>query len=128
MNKTRMSLFYLAGYTWFGGAGFLFFPQLSLKMFFATGEYENLMVRMVGMFMIAIAIIITQLIRHHADVLYPTTLMVRATILTCMTVFYFTYGDPLLLVLLAIVGLGFVLTGTAYILDKRSESVAAEQH
>ncbi len=122
MKKTRMSLFYLAGYLLFGGIGFLFLPQPMLKMFFSTGNYSDLMVRFVGVLLLSLGIIIVQLIRYQASELYRTTLMVRTIILVALASFYFVYKDPLMIVLFLIVGVGYTLTLTTYLLDRRSFS------
>jgi len=120
MKKTRMSLFYLAGYLLFGGIGFLVLPQPMLKIFFSTGNYSDLMVRFVGVLLLSLGIIIVQLIRHDASELYRTTLIVRTIILVALASFYFVYKDPLMIVLFLIVGVGYTLTLTSYLLDRRS--------
>ncbi len=120
MNKTRLSLFYLAGYLSVGGIGFLFFPRITLTLFLSNGNYSDVMVRIMGVFLLSIALIIIQIIKHRATFLYPTTLAVRAFILCAFTVFYFLYRDPMFIVLLAIVGLGFLMTLTCYVLDRRN--------
>jgi hypothetical protein len=51
--------------------------------------------------------------------MYPATLIIRPFILACLAAFYWLTRDPLFLVLLAIVGFGFVLTLTSYLLDRR---------
>jgi uncharacterized protein YjeT (DUF2065 family) len=121
MKKTRLSLFYLAGYLSVGGIGFLFFPKVTLTLFFSNGNYSDVMVRIMGVFLLSLALIVIQIIRHRATFLYPTTLVVRALILSSFTLFYILYRDPMLLVLLAIVGIGFLMTLTSYLLDRRNE-------
>jgi uncharacterized protein YjeT (DUF2065 family) len=120
MNKTRLSFYYLAGYLTIGGLALLFFPTPSAKLFLSNVEYDPMMLRMSGMFMLGIAIIIIQFIRHEVTVLYSTTLVVRSIFLVCLAVFYFTSGNPFFLVILAIVALGFVLTGLSFLSDRRA--------
>lgn len=120
MHKTRLSFYYLAGYLTLGGIGLLFFPTLAAKLFLSNVEYDPIMLRMSGMFMLGIAIIIIQFIRHEATVLYSTTLLVRLLFVVCLTVFYLTSKNPFFLVILAIVALGFVLTGLSFLSDRRS--------
>ncbi len=121
MRKTRLSLHYLAGYTLFGGLGFFAMPMAMLQLFGATGEYDEVMVRFVGLLLVAIGILVTQMIRHHLTQLYATTLLVRLMILTALIWFYVRHEDPLMMVLLFIVGLGFVLTATGYAMDRKAE-------
>ena len=119
MKKTRLSLFYLAGYLSVGGIGFLFFPKVTLTLFLSNGNYSDVMVRIMGVFLLSIAIIVVQIIRHHATFLYPTTLVVRTLILSAFTFFYALYGDPMFFVLIAIVGVGFLITLTSYLLERK---------
>jgi len=120
MQKTRLSFYYLAGYLTVGGIGLLFFPTMAADLFLSNVEYDPVMLRMSGMFMLGIAIIIIQFIRHNVTVLYSTTLLVRLLFCICLAAFYFMTKNPFFLVILAIVALGFVLTGFSYLSDKRS--------
>jgi uncharacterized protein YjeT (DUF2065 family) len=122
MKKTRLSLFYLAGYLSVGGIGFLFFPKVTLTLFFSNGNYSDVMVRIMGVFLLSLAIIVIQIIKHRAAFFYTTTLVVRAFILSAFTLFYILYRDPMFIVLIAIVGLGFLMTLTGYLLDRRKEN------
>lgn len=119
MHKTRLSLYYLTGYLLTGGLGFLLLPQTMLELFQSNGTYSDLMVRMTGLMLLCIGIIITQFIRHNVVDLYGTTLFVRSVILFALFIFYMLYEDPLMIVLMAIVGFGFVLTLACFVLDRR---------
>ena len=118
MKKTRMSLFYLAGYLSIGGFCLLVFPQIAVELLLSNGDYSDLMLRMVGVFMLAIAIVVIQIIRHSAFVLYPTTLIVRAFFMTAFISFYVIYKDPMMIVITCIVALGFILTLISYLLER----------
>lgn len=119
-----MSLYYLAGYLIVGGLGFLFIPNLALDLFMSNGNYDNIMIRFAGLLMLSLGLLISQVIRFELFQLYPTTLLVRSIILIALVIFYLMTKDPLMLILLAIVGLGFILTLTSYLLD-RSEQKSA---
>ncbi len=119
MGKTRLSLFYLAGYLSIGGFCLLVFPQTAVGLLLSNGDYSNVMLRMVGVFFLAIATIVVQFIRHRTAVLYPTTLIVRAGFLTAFISFYVIYKDPMMIVIAGIVGFGFILTMTAYLLERK---------
>jgi uncharacterized membrane protein len=75
--------------------------------------------RVAGLLLFGIGIIVVQIIRHRVEVLYPTTLMVRALFVVGFVAFYCTTRDPLFLVILGVLGLGVVLTATSYWLDWR---------
>lgn len=122
MQKTRLSLYYLASYLLVGGVGLLLVPELALKLLFSSGDYGTAMPRTVGMFMVGMGAIIVQVIRHEATFLYPTTLAVRAFFLLTFLALYFSTGDPLFITLLFIVALGFVLTGYFYHSEKNAST------
>lgn len=88
MSKTRLSLFYLAGYLLFCGVGLLAAPQMAMQLFLATGEYSDLMLRMLGAMMMALFIIVVSIIVKRAEFMYPVTLTVRAWLLTSLVAFY----------------------------------------
>jgi hypothetical protein len=62
------------------------------------------------------------MIMSRAETLYGRTLLVRAFFLICIAAFYMMAHGPFFLVMLGIVGLGFILTGTAYLIDNRRKS------
>jgi uncharacterized protein YjeT (DUF2065 family) len=67
MKKTRISLFYLASYLLIGGTGFFIFPKPMLRIFMSQGNYSDVMVQLVGLFMISLGIVIVQIIRHRLE-------------------------------------------------------------
>ncbi len=119
MHRTRLSLFYLAGYLITGGALLLFTPGFALKVFLSDGDYGDVLPRLAGMLLIGVAVLVVQIIRYRLETLYATTLVIRAFFCVCLLIFYRLNHDPLFLVLLAIVGLGLILTGLSYLSDRR---------
>ena len=128
LRRTRLSLFYLAGYLIGGGLAFLLMPRLSLQIFQSTGEYELVMVRFVGVLLLALGILIAQMIRLRAHALYPTTLVVRAIILAALAAFYASTRDPMMLILFAIVAIGWVITLSAFLADRRQAREGGVTH
>ena len=127
MDKTRLSLFYLVSYLTFGGIGLLVAPRFAAALLGSTGDYPEVLLRAIGMFLLGLAMIVAQIIRKRIDALYPTTLLVRAFFCVCLVVFYGMSRDPLFLVLFGIVALGFVITGTSYLREsRRSEGSRSE--
>lgn len=110
MTWTRTSLFYLATYLTLTGLGFLLLPRATLAALQAEHAYDDVFVRFVGAFMLAVATLVVQIVRHRLEVLYPTTLGVRLFFLAVITGLYLETHDRLFLVILAVVGLGFALT------------------
>jgi len=125
MSKTRLSLFYPAGYLSIGGISFLFAPQTTLSLLLSNGAYSDLMVRIMGTFLLALAIVVVQIIRLEATQLYFTSVVLRVWVLTALTCFYVVYRDPMLLILVAIIGSGIVLTVLACVTERKSASHGA---
>ena len=118
MNRTRLSLYYLAGYLTFAGLALLLVPTFALKLLLSNGDYGEVFPRMAGMLLVGLAILITQIIRHRVEVLYPTTLVVRLFFLVVFAYLYLTSSDPFFLVVFGIVALGVILTGYSYLTER----------
>jgi uncharacterized membrane protein len=97
----------------------VFVPSVALKLLFSNGNYGDVMPRLLGVVLLALGLIIVQIIRHRVEALYTTTLGVRVIIVGVL-VALFTYSrDPLFIALTVVVGIGMILTGTSYLLDRR---------
>jgi hypothetical protein len=59
------------------------------------------------------------IVSARAEALYPRRLMIRAFFLICIAAFYWKSHDPFFLVLLAVVGFGFIWTGFSYLTEKK---------
>jgi hypothetical protein len=121
MNKTRLSLLYLGSYLMLIGLGLLIAPDRTLKLLLSNGDYGNVFPRVAGMLMSGLGISVFGIVRAGVPQLYPATLLVRGYFLACLAAFYWMAGDPLFLVLLLIVGIGFVLTLSSHLLDRRAK-------
>jgi len=120
MKRTRLSLYYLAAYLLFAGVALVLAPKFALQLLLAKGDYGEVLPRLLGVVLFALGVFVAQVVRYGITQLYTTTLAVRVVILLVLVWLYVSTADPLFLVLLGIVGLGFVLTGTSYLLDRRS--------
>lgn len=118
MNRTRLSLYYLAAYLTFAGLALLLVPTFALKLLLSNGDYGDVFPRLAGMLLVGLAILITQIIRHRVEVLYPTTLVVRLFFLVVFAYLYLTSSDPFFLVVFGIVALGVILTGYSYLTER----------
>lgn len=119
MSKTRLSLFYLGTYLAVIGFGLLFAPRATLKILQSNGEYGDVFPRVAGMLMSGLGLSIFGMIHARSSELYPATLFMRVYFIACIVAFYAMTSDPLFVVLVGIVGLGFALTLAAYLLDRR---------
>ena len=120
MNRTRVSLFYLGFYLAVIGFGLLLVPHGTLKILQSNGDYGDVFPRVAGMLMSGLGLSIFGMIRIRSSELYSATLLMRVYFIVCIVTFYTMTGDPLFLVLVGIVGLGFVLTLSSYLLDRKS--------
>lgn len=119
MKRTRLSLYYLATYLTGGGFALIVAPQFFVRLLFSNGDYDNVTLRFLGILLVSLAIIVIQIIRLKVEALYPTTLIVRMFICAGLIWLYLSSSDPLFFALLGIVGVGVVLTGTTYYLDRK---------
>jgi hypothetical protein len=125
MNRTRLSLYDLAGYLLPAGARLLFVPEFATKLLLSNRTYDYAPFHLVGVLLMVIGILIVQIIRYRIDMLYPTTLLARALISATLLWLFLTTGDPFFAVILVIVLIGVAITGTSYILDRRESGDAA---
>ena len=126
VQRTRLSLFYLATYLVGAGVALVFAPSLALTLLFTNGHYGDVMPRLLGVVLFALGVVIVQIIRHRVEVLYTTTLLVRSVIVVVLAALFVYSHDPLFISLLVVVGLGMVLTGTSYLSDRRRSSPAQQ--
>jgi thiol:disulfide interchange protein len=118
VNRTRLSLYYLAGYLTFAGLALLLVPTFALQLLLSNGDYGEVFPRLAGMLLVGLAILITQIIRHRVEVLYPTTQVVRLFFLIVFAYLYLISSDPFFLVVFGIVALGVILTGYSYLTER----------
>jgi uncharacterized membrane protein YccC len=72
--------------------------------------------------MFGLGVLIVQIIRFRLEMLYTTVIGVHVFFCISFLVFYGISQDPFVLVLLAVVGFGLLLTTASYLLDRQSKS------
>jgi uncharacterized membrane protein YoaK (UPF0700 family) len=102
------------------GIALILAPSIALKLLFASGQYGDVLPRLLRVVLLALGIVIVQIIRHQLEVLYPTTLIVRALIVAVLIGLFIYSHDPLFIALLVVVGFGMILTGSSFLLDRRA--------
>ncbi len=110
----KITLIYVASYLFAGGIGFGFAPDVALKMFMSTGDYGEIMPRMVGMFMIVLGFLIALFVKNHDDKYYLPTIIARTFIVIFLSVLYLKTHDPLFIVVNIIVLIGLIPSFYAY--------------
>jgi hypothetical protein len=126
VRRTRLSFYYLAAYLLGAGTALVFAPSLALRLLFASGHYGDVMPRLLGVVLFALGLVIVQIMRHRLEVLYTTTLVLRAFIVAVLVGLLIYSRDPLFIALLVVVGFGMVLTGASYLADRRSGAAVSE--
>lgn len=122
MRRTHRSLYYLAAYLIGAGIALAVAPAITLSLLFSNGSYGDVMPRLLGTVLFALGVFVAQTVRLRLEPLYATTLAVRVVILLVIASLYAYTSDPLFLVLLGVVGFGFVFTGISYVLDRRDRA------
>ena len=118
MNRTRLSLFYLIGYLSLTGLALMFVPVPTLRLLQSNRDYGDIMPRFAGVLMVTIAAVVSQIVRHRVEILYPATVVVRSGILAFVIWLYFLSSDPLFLAVAGVVGLGVLMTGIACLTER----------
>jgi hypothetical protein len=118
MNRTRLSLYYLAGYLTVAGLALLFVPTFALQLLLSNGDYGDVFPRLAGMLLLGLATIVVQIIRYRLEVLYPTTLAIRGFFLVTLVSLFAISGDPFFLVVFGIVAIGVIYTGYNYLRER----------
>lgn len=104
----RATWWYLAAYLSLGGLGLLLVPDLALSLLQSTGDYGDIMPRVVGMFMLVLAYLVTSFLRRGDYGYYVATIVARSFIVIVLAALYFRSGDRLFLVLEGIVLIGLL--------------------
>lgn len=119
MRRTHLSLYYLAGYLVPAGLLLFIAPTFATQLLQSNHTYEEPALRLAGLVLLALSILIIQIIRHHVEVMYTTTLVVRSMLSLGLLWLFLSTGNPFFGVVLAVVLIGIGLTGTSYLLDRR---------
>ena len=122
MNRTHLSLYYLAGYLLPAGTLLLLVPDFATKLLLSNRTYDDAPFRLAGILLIGLGILVVQMIRYRLEVLYPTTIVIRLLISATLIAFFLRTSDPFFLVILAVVAVGIALTAMSYVLDRRASA------
>jgi uncharacterized protein YjeT (DUF2065 family) len=125
VNRTHLSLYYLAGYLLPAGTLLLLVPDFATKLLLSNRTYDDAPFRLAGILLIGLGILVVQMIRYRLEVLYPTTIVIRLLISATLIGLFLRTSDPFFLVVLAVVVVGIALTAMSYVLDRRASAAAA---
>jgi len=122
--RTRVSLAFVASYLLITGLGLLAAPRAVLQLMGSSVDYGATMPRWVGMFSVALAAMIVQVLRHRLTVLYPLGFFMPGAMLFGFVGLFLQSGDALFLVVAAVVLVGVAMTGISLWLDRRRRPLA----
>jgi thiol:disulfide interchange protein len=128
MRRTNLSLIYVAAYLLGAGIFLLLAPRLALQLLLSTGDYGEVLPRLVGLLLLGLGTFVVQIIRYRVAALYLTTLAVRAIFCVGFVGLYTLSRDPLFLILLVVVGAGVLATSVSYVLDRRDPRESERYH
>ncbi|MGY4427890.1 hypothetical protein ACVWWO_000367 [Bradyrhizobium sp. F1.13.1] len=92
LPRTRLSLYYLVGYTLPVGVSLMFVPQTTMNLLLTNHAYDDLGLRMFGVLIFSLGIIAFGLIINKASRVYTVTLFVRGFIIAALFVLYSQYA------------------------------------
>ena len=118
MPKTRRSLFYLATYLLLTGLALLFIPATFTKLLFATREYPGAFVQFSGILMLGLAAVVINIIKYGSKIFYRATLIARIPMWICTLGLYFYTKETFFIVVLCVLGMGIVITGSCYLSER----------
>lgn len=125
MRRTHLSLYYLVGYVIPAGLLLLTVPTFATRLLQSNVTYDEPPLRLAGLVLVALGLLLLQIVRHHVEILYTTTLAVRTVLSFGLLYFFVSTGNPFFAVVLVVVLIGVALTGTSYLIDRREASAAA---
>ena len=118
MKLKKLTFIYLSTYLAIGGIGFALFPTPVLKLFFSTGNYGDIMPRMVGIFMCALSFLIYHMVKYDDWKYYLPSIFVRSFLVIFMSWLYWRTSDPLFLILNMIVLIGLIPSIVVYFRER----------
>lgn len=121
-----ITFWYLAGYLLFGGIGFAFLPQETLRLFLSNGDYGDIMPRTAGMFMILLGGLIASMTARRDFAYYAASVLLRLFAIGFLIFLYARSADPMFMVLLAVVLIGW-LPSALTVLRERAGGVPGAQ-
>lgn len=108
MDPRRLTLTYLVIYLSVAAVGFGFFPQQFMDLFQSNGDYGNVMPRLVGLMMGALAILIFNILRNEDWHYYVVSIYVRSVIVVFLVYLWAISDDPMFLLVNVVVLVGLV--------------------
>src|SRR5664279_547353 len=121
-RRTRLCIWYVAGYLVLSGLALLLAPRAALTAMLSDTDYGTVMPRWVGMLSVAMGTLVAQIVRQRVVVLYPLSFFMPAAMLIGFVGMYLQSSNPLFLAIAGVVGVGVLATGVSMLVEKTSRS------
>lgn len=116
--RTRLCIWYVAGYLVVSGLALLLAPSTALAMMLSDTDYGLVMPRWVGMLSLALGTLVGQIVRQRIVVLFPLSFFMPAAMLVGFVGMYLQSANPLFLAISAVVAIGVLATGISMLIDR----------
>jgi len=118
----RIAFVYLISYLAVAALGFGLFPALTLELFLSTGDYGEILPRLLGAMMGVLSFLLFMIYRKGDWQKYsPFTMMARTPLVLFIFYLYYLSGDPMFLIINAIILVGLVTTAVGTTLHRREQ-------
>jgi hypothetical protein len=115
----KIAFIYLISYLSVTAVGFGLFPALTLKLFLSNGDYGVIMPRMLGAMMGVLSFLLFMIYRNGDWKKYsPFTMMARTPLVLFIFYLYYLCGDPMFLIINAIILVGLCTTAVGTVLQR----------
>ena len=123
MKYTRLSLLYLVAYLLVAGIWLLVEPQSLLRVMFSNVFYQDVPLRVLGVYGTTLGIVVVQAIYYQLEQLYIDSIFLRIYIAACLLALYIYSDNPLFMAMIVIVTIGIILTCLGYFVDTRKRKL-----
>lgn len=123
MKLKKIAFVYLISYLGVAAIGFALLPALTFKLFLSTGDYGEILPRLLGAMMGVLSFLLLMIYRQGDWPKYsPFTMMARAPLVLFIFYLYYLSGDRMFLIINAIVLVGLVTTAAGTAMQAREQS------
>ena len=119
----RIAFIYLISYLAVAAVGFGLFPALTFELFFSTGDYGDILPRLLGAMMGVLSFLLLMIYRQGDWSKYsPYTMMARTPLVLFIFYLYYASRDPMFLIINAIILVGLITTAIGTALERGSQA------
>ena len=91
-----------------------------MRLLLSNRQYDDTFPQFTGIMMVGLGIVVLTVIKYGNPIFYRMTLIVRLVLFAGILGLYLKTRDPLFLVVLCVLGLGVLITGSIYLSERRA--------